>query len=90
MSIYTDLSIHREEIKVVPGFDNFSIFDPGEDHAGKVDRRIAGSYAKMIASVLTSNSAAHRHHVSLSNYVFYCDVDIGKRPAKQGVKGHEV
>ena len=55
MSHNTDLFIHREEVKIVPGFHDLSISNPYDRHSGKLDRRTAGSNSKMIASVLATH-----------------------------------
>ena len=78
------------EIEVVPGFDNFSILDPDDCDAGKVDRRVSRSSSEEVAFVLCAHGAASSDFVTFGDHVLDDDRNLWESVAEQCVERSEV
>src|SRR6476469_2452239 len=85
-----ELPIHFHEIEVVPGFNDFSVFDPDDRHSGKINVSMGGSKSQCIACMFSANSTSRRNLIALRDKIFHLDLNIGERVNKLRMKPVEL
>src|SRR6266571_2271086 len=85
----SQLPIHLHKIKVVPRFDNFSVFDSRNRDAGEIHRRLSRGKSQAVAGVLTAHAATRRDEIAFGKLIFDDDFYVGKRFPKLRMKGQE-